>query len=84
MRMLMGRTGTVDNSIERSIERDAEGQADHPVAWFELWAPDLEATLQRVRELGAVVEQHRTNLPSGITMAIIRDRCGNRLGLWAS
>jgi predicted enzyme related to lactoylglutathione lyase len=54
------------------------------VAWFELWAPDLDGMLQRARELGAVVELHRTNLPSGNAMAIIRDAGGNRLGLWAS
>jgi len=65
------------------LESHAE-QAGAPVAWFELWAPDLDGMLQRARELGAVVEVHRTNLPSGNAMAIIRDAGGNRLGLWAS
>jgi hypothetical protein len=59
-------------------------QGGTPVAWFELWAPDLEPMLRRATELGAVVELHRTNLPSGNAMAIIRDARGNRLGLWAS
>jgi predicted enzyme related to lactoylglutathione lyase len=81
---LVGRARPQVESTGRDQRAEPVDQGGSPVAWFELWAPDLEPMLRRATELGAVVELHRTNLPSGNAMAIIRDACGNRLGLWAS
>lgn len=72
---------TGDDYLGGGLEKvDAVGAGTSPLVYIEV--NDIEEYLARAEVLGGEVVQRRTDIPGHGWFAVIKDRDGNRLGLY--